>query len=137
MAASTKSGSGDACVSNPPTVKWAQRKDRIFLTIEVEDCKDASIDMTETTFSFKGKDQHDKVDKSCDLELFGEIVPELHYVKTDFNKWRDEDDSEEDEQEPTDLEDMMGGLNGIDPSSMLPQEEDSDDSDDAELPDLQ
>lgn len=64
-----------------------------------------------------------------------------HWLKVDFNKWKDEDDSEDDVGQSEDLEEMMrqmGGLGGggeskpsfndLDPES---------DSDDEELPDLE
>jgi len=39
--------------SVPPAVVWAQRKDKIFLTINLEDCKSPDIKLTETTLTFK------------------------------------------------------------------------------------
>jgi len=35
-----------------PTVKWAQRKDALFLTIDIPDAKDTDIKLTETSLSF-------------------------------------------------------------------------------------
>ena len=29
-----------------PQIKWAQRKDKVFITIELENLKDVSIDLT-------------------------------------------------------------------------------------------
>jgi len=177
MAASTGSGAGDASVITPK-VEWAQRKDRVLLTVFVEDCKEEKISVQENSFSFSGKGGKEKREHAVNLELFGEIdaskseqknmgrnfffslakkdtnapfwprltkdTKKLHFLKTDFARWRDEDDSEEEEKEDYNLEEMMnsmGGLNGMGAGGMegldgVPQA-DSDDSDDGELPDLQ
>ena len=56
-----------------PNIKWAERKDKIFLTIELNDVKDAKIDIVdERVLTFSGKVQ----DKTYELniELFEEVV---------------------------------------------------------------
>ena len=30
-----------------PGVKWAQRKESVFMTVELQDCEDVSMDLTE------------------------------------------------------------------------------------------
>jgi len=184
MAASTGSGAGDASIFTPK-VEWAQRKDKVLLTVFVEDCKDEKISVQENSFSFSGKGGKEKKEYAVNLEFFGEIdaskweqknfgrnfyfsltkkdttapfwprltkgTQKLHFLKTDFGRWRDEDDSEEEEKEDYNLEEMMnsmGGLNGMGGMGAggmgmgmegldgVPQA-DSDDSDDGELPDLQ
>lgn len=172
-----------------PLVQWAQRKDKVFLTIMVEDCKSPSIDISASKLSFKGKSK--SKDYEVELEFNKEVDPEKskqritgrdiyfelmktedssswwprllkdsskrHWLKTDFNKWKDEDDTE-DEAEDTnnfDMESMMqsmGGLGGMGGMGGMPggmggmggmpdmsglQGGDSDDSDDEDLPDLQ
>jgi len=58
-----------------------------------------------------------------------------HWLKTDFNKWKDEDDSD-DEAKDMQLEEMMQQMGNFNvPENDLPQEEE--DSDDEELPDLE
>ncbi|XP_043289192.1 prostaglandin E synthase 3 isoform X2 [Venturia canescens] len=72
----------------------------------------------------------------------------FHWLKSDFNKWRDEDDSEEDsESQPKDLESVMrdlgylGGAKDAKPSldDLEDNTEDAteSDSDDEDLPDLE
>ncbi|XP_066994826.1 prostaglandin E synthase 3 isoform X1 [Anabrus simplex] len=64
-----------------------------------------------------------------------------HWLKVDFNKWKDEDDSEDEVGQSEDLEEMMrqmGGLGGG--GDNKPSFDDLDaesDSDDEELPDLE
>ncbi|XP_034233197.1 prostaglandin E synthase 3 isoform X2 [Thrips palmi] len=72
-----------------------------------------------------------------------------HWLKVDFNKWKDEDDSEDELNVGggggEDLEEMMrqmGGLGGMgggakpDFNDLVPSDEEGPDSDDEELPDL-
>ena len=40
--------------SNIAPVKWAQRKDSLYLTISLSDVSNHSIDVTSKTLSFKG-----------------------------------------------------------------------------------
>ena len=39
--------------STPASAIWAQRSDKVFLTINVEDCKDAKIELKEDRLEFK------------------------------------------------------------------------------------
>lgn len=43
--------------SNTAPVKWAQRKDSIYLTISLSDVTDHKIDLKEKTLIFEGKSQ--------------------------------------------------------------------------------
>jgi cytosolic prostaglandin-E synthase len=43
--------------SNAP-VKWAQRKDKLFITVEVKDAKDVKVDFQESSISVTGKGVH-------------------------------------------------------------------------------
>ena len=50
---------------------WAERKDRIFITIEVSDCNDAKVDIGEDgRLTFKGTGGTDKAAYVTDLQLF-------------------------------------------------------------------
>ncbi|CAK8694899.1 co-chaperone protein daf-41-like [Clavelina lepadiformis] len=66
----------------------------------------------------------------------------IHWLRVDFNKWKDEDDSSDDEgrQEEPDLSNLMaqmgGGAGGIPDMGDLPDDEEVD-SDDEDLPDLE
>ncbi|XP_077979351.1 prostaglandin E synthase 3-like [Glandiceps talaboti] len=66
-----------------------------------------------------------------------------HWLKTDFHKWKDEDDSE-DEGGDRSLEDMMSQMGGgfdaenmPDMDDIAPDDNNEPDSDDEELPDLE
>ncbi|KAL8616589.1 hypothetical protein ACOMHN_036621 [Nucella lapillus] len=174
MAATTKNGSGDSSAPAPPLL-WAQRKDKVWVTVSLENCKNPTFDLKGKTFHFKGKGGTQNSDHEVTLNLFGEIDPEkslcqksdrqafftlykkdpnpsywprlteeqkkFHFLKTDFNKWKDEDDeSEEEEKEDFNLDEMMssmGGLNNADLAGGAPEGEEEEDSDDEDLPDLQ
>lgn len=68
-----------------PTVLWAQRKDRLFLTIDLQDCKDPKVtldsDDNHGTVSFRGHatshatgpEEHSYI---LDLQLYGPIDKE-------------------------------------------------------------
>ncbi|GIQ83894.1 hypothetical protein KIPB_005295 [Kipferlia bialata] len=52
-----------------PTIRWAQDDDYLFLTIEVANCTNPTINVTETVLSFK----HGEYE--CELTLGDEVVP--------------------------------------------------------------
>jgi len=154
----------------PPAVVWAQRKDKVFLTVKLEGCVDPTVEIKDTTLYFKGKGGTSKTDHEVLMEFNKEIDPEtskyqstgreiafilmkkeasmgfwprllkdskkMHYLKTDFSKWRDEDDSDVDEQEDFNLDEMMSSMGGMQ-GGMPGMGEEEEDSDDEELPDLQ
>lgn len=37
-----------------PPVKWAQRKDRVFLTVEIRDIKNEKVDLQPNSLTFTG-----------------------------------------------------------------------------------
>ncbi|CAG0913370.1 unnamed protein product [Notodromas monacha] len=171
----------------PPPVEWAQRKNVIFLTIQLEDCKDPQIKIETDKVYFRGVGGTDKKDHELTIELMHEIVPEdskyfrrdrniemvlkkkegsdkfwphllkekkkFHWLKVDFNKWKDEDDTDDEMGQGDDLQEMMrrmgglggggmGGMGGMGdfggPEGEKPNLNDlSDDSDDEDLPDLE
>lgn len=61
----------------------------------------------------------------------------FHFVKTDFNRWRDEDDSDQDEKEDFSLDEMMNSMGGLNGGADFGGGEEEQDSDDEDLPDLQ
>lgn len=112
-----------------PRVMWAQRKDVVYLTIEVFEVKDEKIEIRDNNVIFSGTRGSDDAKFGVSLELYGAVDAEkskisvghrdislvlakaeegpfwprllkttqkMHYVHTDFSKWIDED--EEDEQ---------------------------------------
>jgi prostaglandin-E synthase len=164
---------------NPiPPVVWAQRSDKLYVTLNVEDCKNADVKFSDKSLHFTGTNGQ-KVEYDFTLEFFKEIDTEkskfvvlprhipmvivkkdggpywprllhettkVHWLKTDFDKWRDEDDSDVDESKDAAFEDMMGKMGdynggmggmggmGAGDDDDIPNEEDSDDE---ELPDLE
>ncbi|XP_041366617.1 co-chaperone protein daf-41-like [Gigantopelta aegis] len=156
----------------PPVVLWAQRKDRVLLTMILENCSNPVIDMTENSLHFKGTGGTENQPHEVTMEFYAAICPEtskyfvggreisftlkkknpdasfwprllkdqkkVHYIKTDFDRWRDEDDSDADE--PADdfnLEQMMGSMGGLGGGDTgLDMDKDEEDSDDDDLPDL-
>jgi len=156
-------------------VIWAQRAEKLYVTLNIEDSKNVNIKFDKTSLHFSGVGGQ-KVDYNFTLEFFGEIDTEkskyvilsrhipmvivkkevgsywprllkdttkVHWLKTDFDKWRDEDDSEVDESKEAAFEDMMskmGGYNGGGAMGGGLEDEDpinDEDSDDEELPDLE
>lgn len=61
-----------------------------------------------------------------------------HFIKTDFNRWQDEDDSSEEMTEDFNLDAAMQSMGGLKGGEFdMGDEEDEKDSDDEDLPDLQ
>ncbi|XP_045127878.1 co-chaperone protein daf-41-like isoform X1 [Portunus trituberculatus] len=157
----------------PPPVTWAQRKNIVFLTICLEDCRSPTIKFEDDKIYFKGSGGTEKKDYEYTYDLYKEIDTEKsrsfprdrnielilvkkeegpywphllkqkvkqHWLKVDFSRWKDEDDSEDEgEGQNQDLEEMMrqmGGLGGGDSRPSLDDLEDED-SDDDDLPDLE
>ncbi len=55
-----------------PTIKWAQRKDRLFIKIDVVEVQNPKIEIVNgTTLTFQGSDKTIKY--ALDLELYGEV----------------------------------------------------------------
>jgi len=156
-----------------PPVIWAQRTDKLYVTLNIEDCKNIDVKFENATLHFKGCSGQ-KVDYDFALEFFKEIDAEkskyailprhipmvivkkeggpywprllkdstkMHWLKTDFDKWRDEDDSDVDESKDAAFEDMMSKMGDYNGLGGGPGEDadiaNEEDSDDEELPDLE
>ena len=62
-------------MSDHPNLKWAERKDKLFVTIELIEVKDAKIDLVnESRLTFSGTSEGKLY--SLDIELFGEVNKE-------------------------------------------------------------
>ena len=154
----------------PPPVLWAQRKNLLYVKVQLEDCRNPIIKLENDRIYFKGKGGTDNKEYEVTLQFLKEIKPEesrysvrdratefvlikaeegfwkrllkedtkFHWLKVDFNKWKDEDDSEDD-VEGTDFEEMMSKMGGpnMDDSSGLNFDDGGVDSDDEEIPDLE
>ncbi|XP_015912861.1 prostaglandin E synthase 3 isoform X1 [Parasteatoda tepidariorum] len=154
----------------PPPIYWAQRKNLLYVKVQLEDCRSPTIKIEKDKLYFKGKGGTEMKEYEVSLDFMKEIKPEdskhavrdraiefvlikaedgfwkrllkedkkFHWLKVDFNKWKDEDDSE-DEPEGTDFEEMMrkmgggGAMNDGD----FNYDDGLADSDDEELPDLE
>jgi len=57
-----------------PSVSWAQRKDKVFVNIQLEEILDEDISVDTTKLSFRGTSRGQKY--AVDLEFFDQIVPE-------------------------------------------------------------
>ncbi|KAL8604901.1 hypothetical protein ACOMHN_028529 [Nucella lapillus] len=170
MAAPTKSGSGDLGAL-PPVLEWAQRKDRVWITVILENCPKPHYELKENALHFKGRGGTENLDHEVSIELYAEIDPKssicdanerhtmftlkkkdqnadywprltkdkkkCHFIKTDFNKWQDEDDSEEEPMDDFNLDAAMQSMGGLKGGEFDAGGDDEKDSDDEELPDLE
>ncbi|KAK3273202.1 hypothetical protein CYMTET_18546 [Cymbomonas tetramitiformis] len=153
-------------MSKIPGTLWAQRKDCIYLTVDLADCKNPQIDLDEEgKIKFVGVGGTTQETYELELEFYGPINKEdskiqfgqrniflvikkkeegphwprllkasgkaPHFLKTDFNLWKDEDEEDE-EADGFDLSSMdaMANFAGG-------PDEDEADSDDEDLPDLE
>lgn len=128
----------------PPKTLWAQRANKVFLTIELADCLKPLITLDSDKLTFKGKS--DSIQTSADheehqvtIEFYEPINvseskfetkergtefilikekpnwwPRLlkdktkqHWLKMDFPKWKDEDETDEE------AEQGLGGMSGM------------------------
>ncbi|KAK9111145.1 hypothetical protein Scep_018664 [Stephania cephalantha] len=61
-------------MSRHPTVKWAQRSDKLFITIELPDAKDARVKLEpEGKFFFSAKVGADNIPYEIDIDLFDKV----------------------------------------------------------------
>ncbi|RWR75904.1 putative HSP90 co-chaperone [Cinnamomum micranthum f. kanehirae] len=84
-------------MSRHPSLKWAQRSDKIYLTVELPDSKDVKLKLEpEGKFIFSAT--KDGVPYEVDIELFDKINAEdskvsiglrhiVYVIKKDENKW--------------------------------------------------
>ncbi|KAJ2853985.1 p23 chaperone protein wos2 [Coemansia erecta] len=130
-----------------PPVLWAQREDIVFLTIDLHDAADAQIELKEQSISFKNTTDGNEYAFHLDFykpikpdggkksatgrkvvlvldKAEGEWWPRLtkenhkpNFLKTDFDLWKDSDDSEDEasgQQPGMDFSQMgMGGMGGM------------------------
>ncbi|XP_076640555.1 cytosolic prostaglandin E synthase [Colletes latitarsis] len=164
----------------PPPVMWAQRKDVLYLTICLEDCKDPLFEIEPLMIHFKGVGGTEKKMHEVRINLYKEIdiskteqhltdrifeliltkkelgpywprltkeKTRVHWLKSDFNKWKDEDDSDNEiytggNQNLEEMMRQMGGLGSVDNKPDfndlygLGEDAEATDSDDDDLPDL-
>ena len=61
-------------MSKHPNVKWAQRKDKVYVEVQLRDSKNEKIDLKETTLNVEGDSEGNHY--VLTVELFAEVVPE-------------------------------------------------------------
>lgn len=163
---------GETSVPKHAPVLWAQRKDLLYVTIDVEDCKDPKFEITAEKLHFRGHGGPEGADFECDIVFYAEIdsdnvrrmsesrniqfvIPKkemgpfwprllkttskAHWLKVDFNKWKDEDESDDEGGfggGGADFGDLMGKMDGFDGSGP-PDLGSFEDSDDEDMPDLE
>ncbi|OLQ11167.1 hypothetical protein AK812_SmicGene5024 [Symbiodinium microadriaticum] len=93
-----------------PSVLWAQRKDSVFVTVDVKDAKDVSVQLEDDR---SWKQRKDDVAYSFHLDLFAQIRREEPLKET-----QQADSDEEDEKGAFDT----SGLEGMDFSNLSPEE---------------
>ncbi|GIY82172.1 protein wos2 [Caerostris extrusa] len=128
-----------------PPLTWAERRNLVYLTINVTDCKKPDIKLSSDKLYFSGKNGEGQ-DYEVTLQFFKEINVETskysvkdraidfiimkaeggsywnrllkdnkkyHWLRIDFAKWKDEDDSDIDLNDGSDLEEMMKQMGGL------------------------
>ena len=61
-------------MSKHPNLKWAQRKDRVFVEVQLRDAKNEKVDLKPNSLGVEG--ESDGVPQSFSIELYGDVVPE-------------------------------------------------------------
>merc|ERR1712216_987195 len=150
-------GSEPSKMSKSPQCVWAQRDDLVYFTIKQVDIKDENVDVDFDggKIQFAGGDYAldlelfealkpdgskwnntgreiqfllmKKEDKWWD-RLTKAPSKDYRFIKTDFDKWKDEDEQDEDTSGPgnigaggQDFSSMMGGMGGMDMAKMMEQ----------------
>uniref|UniRef100_A0A6B2LNI9 CS domain-containing protein n=1 Tax=Arcella intermedia TaxID=1963864 RepID=A0A6B2LNI9_9EUKA len=122
-----------------PTCRWAQRKDSVFLTLDIADVKNESIDVSDTKLTFKGTSNN--IPYEVVFEFFEEVTKEgskwavhgkstelaikkktpafwprltkskakLQWLSIDWSRWVDEDDAEDGDIDTSYMDDIGGG----------------------------
>lgn len=61
-------------LSRHPLVKWAQRSDKLFITIELPDAKNVKLNLEpEGKFSFSATSGEDSIRYELDLDLYDKV----------------------------------------------------------------
>lgn len=151
-APTTTNGQQTTCCSSPVVTFWAQRADKIFLTLQIQDCKKPDIKLEKQKLTFVGKSDSmqkdsDNNEHKMNLVFFNTINTEeskfavrargiefviikeepkwwprllkdtvkQHWLRIDFPKWKDEDDTDDEAAGAGDMDGMMGGGGGGQP----------------------
>ncbi|KAL9705113.1 hypothetical protein quinque_008631 [Culex quinquefasciatus] len=136
-------------IVTPPPAVWAQRNDVLYLTLNVE-CPNPDFKFTEDTIKINPDKIISKNTSRCiefvisKADTKASYWPKLtndktkpHWLKVDFNRWKDEgsDDEREEGDNAMSLDDMLRTAND-NKLSFDDLDEDQDDSDDEAMPGL-
>ncbi len=67
------------CSALHPSVLWAQRADTVLLTIELNDIQNEKYTLSDKALKFSGQGGAQGSIYELELELYGEVVPEVRY----------------------------------------------------------
>eukprot|EP00008_Paramoeba_atlantica_P008155 CAMPEP_0201475282 /NCGR_PEP_ID=MMETSP0151_2-20130828/738_1 /ASSEMBLY_ACC=CAM_ASM_000257 /TAXON_ID=200890 /ORGANISM="Paramoeba atlantica, Strain 621/1 / CCAP 1560/9" /LENGTH=162 /DNA_ID=CAMNT_0047855335 /DNA_START=35 /DNA_END=523 /DNA_ORIENTATION=- len=150
-----------------PHVRWAQRKDFVYLKVDIDGAIDPKVKLDAQKVFVSAKGSNERL-YEIELEFFEEVVSEdstwvvqpryiemkiikktkgtywdrllkvggkRHFLSVDWNKWKDEDESDEDVQ----FSGNQRGFNDFDFGSQFGGAGGGDDEedDDEDLPDLE
>lgn len=62
-----------------PSVKWAQRKDKLYITVEVESAKNVDAKVNNNKLQFSCDDSLGKTKYAFEIELFKEVKEDLQF----------------------------------------------------------
>jgi len=165
-----------------PNILWAQRKDKVFVSVQLGDVKNQAVNLEESSLKFSCESNNKKYafemqflheidtdpkkskhenkgreylftlikkdeDQPFWTKLTKDTVKQKH-IRTDFNRWKDEDDDDYEDgggmggmggmgMNDANLEDMMAKMGGAGGAGFDPGEMPDSDSDDEEIPDLE
>ena len=68
-----------------PSILWAQRKDTVILTVNLNDIKGEHFTLDNTKFTFKGIGGSDQQRYGCELEFFKEVIPQVRREKSQWD----------------------------------------------------
>ncbi|KAF4705208.1 Prostaglandin E synthase 3 (Cytosolic) [Perkinsus olseni] len=148
-----------------PNLKWAQRDEHIWLTVDLSGVEDMKVDLQPATLKFSGVSHGDKY--AFDITFYAEIVPQeskysqkrlvefglkkkeaeewprltsekirASWIQIDWSRWDDGEDSEQPGGgNPFDMEGMESFMSQMGQGGEAPPDSD-DESDADDLPDL-
>ena len=132
----------------PPATRWAQREDKIIITLEVgsTNAQNSRQEIKEGNFSYYCETECTQpISYLLEITFFGEIIPsktlkkendkeitfvffklnqvlwprllsskkKLHYLKTDFEKWIDPEDSGDEIEKEKNLDKLMQAMGQV------------------------
>ena len=76
---------GHSTFSRHPSVKWAQRSDNLFITVQLPDAQDVKLKLEpEGKFFFSATSGADKIPYEIELELFDKVIVEVSTLSASY-----------------------------------------------------